>query len=290
MTAKLKILIVGGNGFVGSSLTRAFVKKYHVFSAHHRSYTPVKGAHYIPLPPLTENERCHRFIEAVEPDVVIYCLGSNVDAEAEKDPKKAQNLHSAGLTYLMHAADMRKAKFIYISSDYVFSGMEGNFAESDSTIPSLQLGKAKVGGENLLKTRSLNHLIIRCAPLLGRGTLDHPSWLDQIREKIIHKNKIQMPSRYVHNPVHISFLAEVIDHAIEKDLKNRILHVGGLNRISLYDLARRFVEKIGLPTELIERAETQSVTTPIDYSLNFTETLKLVEAKPLLLEQSLDLL
>jgi dTDP-4-dehydrorhamnose reductase len=289
MSTKTKVLIVGGNGFVGSSLAKELVKHFQVFCTYRRSYTPIKNVYYLPLPQLSEKDRCDRFIRSIEPDVVIYCLGTNNEIEAEKEPKHAHSIHSGGITHLMHSTDMSKAKFIYISSDYVFSGIDGNFGESDPTVPALQLGKAKAGAENLLKSRSLNHIIIRCAPLLGRGTLDHPSWLDHIREKIIHESKVSMSSRYIHNPVHVSFLAEVVKNAIERDIRNKILHVGGLTKISFFEFAKRFVEEIGLSPELVESSDTVAVTSPIDYSLNFSETLNLVEAKPLLLEQSFDL-
>lgn len=289
MSAKSKILIVGGNSFVGSSLAKELVKDFQVYCTYRRSYTPIKNVYYLPLPQLSERESCDRLIRSIEPEVVIYCLGTNNEMEAEKDPKHAHSIHSGGITHLMHSADMSKAKFIYISSDYVFSGVDGNFAESDATVPFMQLGKAKAGAENILKSRSLNHVIIRCAPLMGRGTLDHPSWLDHIREKIIHEKKVVASSRYLHNPVHVSFLAEVVKGAINNDIRNKILHVGGLTKISSYELAKKFVEKIGLSPELVENADAGAIANPIDYSLNFSETVNLVEAKPLLLEQSFDL-
>jgi dTDP-4-dehydrorhamnose reductase len=291
MTNHAKILIIGGNGFVGSSLSKLLSKHYQVYSTYHRSHTPIPNVIHAPLPLLSEKDLCERLIQAVDPAVVIYCLGTNNELDAERDPRGAQALHSGGLTHVIHAADMIKAKFIYISSDFVFSGLEGNFVESDSTVPSIQLGKAKLGAENIVKTRSLNHLIIRCAPLIGRGTVDHDSWLDRIRESVIKQRKVEMPSRAFHNPVHISFLAEVIQKALERDLRNRVLHVGGLTKITPFELGKQFLKKIGLPTELVEPADsTGSNTSRIDYTLNFTETLKSIEAEPLLLEQSLDLL
>ena len=286
---KLKILIVGGNGFVGSSLSRALVKNHQVFSTYHRSYTPIKGVYHLAIPQLTEKDRCDRFINSIEPDVVIYALGSNSEPEAEKDPKFAQSIHSTWITHLIHSTDMSKAKFVYLSSDCVFSGIDGNFGESDSAVPFSQLGKAKAGAENMVKSRSLNHLIIRCAPLLGRGTLDHPSWLDRIRERVIHESKVKISSRNVHNPVNISFLVEVLEKALELDLKNKILHVAGLTRVNSFELAQQFIQAIGLPADKIECSDSNAIANPIDYSLNFTETLNLIEAKPLLLKQSFDL-
>jgi dTDP-4-dehydrorhamnose reductase len=291
MTNHVKVLIVGGNGFVGSSLSKRLSRHFQVFSTFNRSYTPIRNVIHVQLPILTEKDHCEKLIQVVDPSVVIYCLGSNSETEAERDPRAAQAIHSGNLNQLIHAVDLIKAKFIYISSDYVFSGLEGNFAETDSTIPGTQLGKAKLGAENLIKTRSLNHLIIRCSPLLGRGTLDHESWLDHVREMVIKQKNIQMPARAYHNPVHISFLAEVLKKAIERDLRNRFLHVGGLTKITPFELTQLFLKKIGLPTDLIEPSENGgSQSSKIDYSLNFTETLKLIETEPLLLEQSLDLL
>jgi dTDP-4-dehydrorhamnose reductase len=221
---------------------------------------------------------------------VIYYNGKNSVADAENDPRTTQLLHASGTSHLVHASDLMKAKFIYISSDYVFSGIDGNHSETESTIPGTQLGKAKVSGETLVKTGSLNHLIIRCSPLLGRGTLDHASWLDQIREDVLRRKKVQMSTRELHNPVHISFLLDTLKKAIELDVRNRILHIGGLTKISLFDFTRIFLERFNLPLENLEASDASNSTSRIDYSLNFTDTLKLIEAKPLLLEQSLDLL
>ena len=65
--------------------------------------------------------------------------------------------------------------------------------------------------------------------------------------------------------------------------------MGGLTKISLFELTKRFIKEIGLPTDLIECTDADSTANPIDYSLNFSETLNLVEAEPLLLEQSFNL-
>lgn len=290
MGEKRKLLIIGGNGFVGSSIARALSDNYHVFSTYHQSYTPIRNVTHILLPDLTDKDSCDRLLKSIEPSILVYCMGKNSETEAEKDARTTQLLHSGGTTHLVHAADLLKAKFIYISSDYVFSGIDGNYTETDSTIPGTQIGKAKVSGENMVKTGSLNHLIIRCAPLLGRGTLDHSSWLDQIREETLRQKKIQIPTRGLHNPVHISFLVEVLKKSIQLDVRNRILHVGGLTKISLFEFTRLFLKKFNLPTEYLEGSDASGSGSRIDYSLNFTDTLKLIEAQPLLLEQSLDLL
>jgi hypothetical protein len=66
--------------------------------------------------------------------------------------------------------------------------------------------------------------------------------------------------------------------------------LGGLTRISEYDLAVKFLERFELGTERVVPFDSVLEYQYQDYSLNFTQTLKLLKTEALLLEQSLDLL
>jgi dTDP-4-dehydrorhamnose reductase len=191
---------------------------------------------------------------------------------------------------MLTAAEYLKAKYIYLSSDWVFSGLDGNFGESDTAIPFHALGKTKLGAENYIRSRSLNHIIIRCAPLLGRGTLDHPSWLDRLREAAVFGKPLSLSDRSIHNPVHIQELASLIDRIIEGDIRNKTLHLGGLTRISEYELALKIFETFGYSGKNLSPLKSGPESMTQDFTLNTTQTLRLLKTEPLLLEQSLDLL
>jgi dTDP-4-dehydrorhamnose reductase len=288
----IRILIVGGNGYVGSTLARELSAEHSVFSTFQNELTPQKNITYFQLSLLQDKESCRNLTLKVDPDVIIYCAGSNdlLYCEQEQNIRPTQMVQSTGASNFLAASDSVKAKFIYLSSDYIFSGVDGNYTEEDSAIPAFQLGKAKMGAENFIRSRSLNYLIIRSAPLMGRGTLDHPSWLDKIRESVLTQKKVKLPGKSVHNPVHISFLVEIIRQAISLDLKNKTLHVGGLSKVSLFECAQIFVNQLRMDPAFIEPSDASSNAMPSDYSLNFSHTLKLIQVEPLLLEESLDLL
>lgn len=287
-----RILIVGGNSFVGSTLARALSSDFTVFCTHQHDFTPQKGVTYIRHFRIDDPQGCKAIVKTVEPDVVIYCIGSNDLTQTEPDHqlRGVQIAHSTGASNFLAASESTKSKFIYISSDYIFSGVDGNYPEENSAIPASTLGKAKLGAENFIRSRSHDYLIIRSGPLLGRGTLDHPSWVDQLRESILTKKKVKLQSKNIHNPVHIDFLVAVIRQCLKIDLKNVTLHVGGLSRVSVFECAQIVANHLKLDVSLIEPTDANSNAMPSDYSLNMTETLKLVNVEPLLLEQTLELL
>jgi len=287
---KSRILIVGGNGYVGSTLARELSADYSVFCTFQNEYTPLREVTYLRHSNLSDKETAKNIVKTVDPDLVIYCAGSNdlMFCEQEQNIRPTQLVHSTGATHFLTASDTVKAKFVYLSSDYIFSGVDGNYLETDTAIPAFQLGKAKLGAENFIRSRSLNYLIIRCAPLLGRGTLDHPSWLDRLREAAVTGKKIKLAGKNVHNPVHIGFLVEMIRYSIEHEIKNKTLHCGGLSKASLFECAQIFLSFMKMDESAVEPSDASSNAMPSDYSLNFSQTTELMRLKPLLLEESLD--
>jgi dTDP-4-dehydrorhamnose reductase len=290
MSTPKKILIVGGSGFVGTQLAKYLSRKYPVVCTYRNDFTPVPGVEHVGFNGIQDKDRCTSLTQHHHPDVVVFAAGSNDPGKAEKESAQSQLIHLTGANQMLTATEYLKAKYIYLSSDWVFSGIEGNFAESDTAIPFHSLGKTKLGAENYIRSRSLNHIIVRCAPLLGRGTLDHPSWLDRLREAAAFQKPLALSDRSIHNPVHVRELSTLIERVIEGDVRNKTLHLGGLTRISEFDLAMEIFKKFGFDSKGLSRLKAGSDSTFQDYSLNTTQTLKLLKTEPLFLEQSLDLL
>jgi dTDP-4-dehydrorhamnose reductase len=282
-----RILIIGGSGFVGTNLVRDLSTHYSVSATHRHQVTRLPGVNYIPFGAITEKDHCKALMAHVEPDVVIYTVGSNEINPAERDSRTTNYLHTAGATHLQAASETVKAKFIYISSDTIFSGHGGNYSAGDTTIPSLNIGKAKLGAENHIRSRSLNYMIIRSAPLLGRGTIDHPSWVDDLRESDVLGRKKILSSRLFRNPVHISVLSSLIQKVIDQDLKNETLQLGGLTKISERALADRIMVLLGLSNAHFQTTDAHINGEPIDFSLNFTQTLAHCKIDALKIDESL---
>lgn len=289
MADRKRILIIGGNGFIGINLAKDLSKHHDVTCTHGPNVTRLPGVNYVPYHGLTDKDQGRKLIQTTEPDHVIYAVGSNDIYTAEMDVRLAQHHHSAGATQMQASSEFAKARFIYLSSDVVFSGHGGNFNSHDITLPSTTLGKSKLTAENHVRSRSLNYLIIRSSPLLGRGTLEHPSWVDRLRENELFKKRMNLLDRLVRNPVHVSVLSELLLVCIREDVKNQTLHLGGLTKISEHALALKILQKLKLQTEFLATPDaTNGNSETHDYSLNFTQTLQLTRIPALTLNESLD--
>ncbi len=285
------VLVVGGTGYVGYHVSRALVQKYRVVCTYrqHPPLVPIPGIHYFRADVL-EKDPYKKIAHLYRPKAVIYCAGSNriEDYITENDQKKGQMIHSSGPANVMEATDVYKAKFIYLSSDFIFSGKTGNSHENDTAMPESPLAKAKVGGENYVKSRSLNYVIIRSAPLLGRGTADHPSFLDRWRLQLGQEQVLKLSPQWITNPARIDGLCDVILRVLSQDVRGKLVHHGGLTKISLYELGKRFSGIIGAESALVQPEESGYRTE--DYSLNFTQSMRLLKFNPLILKQGFDVL
>lgn len=274
------VLIVGGNGFIGSSLTRDLAKDHKVYSTFNTRFTEVPGVTYLPTN-MNDKDSAKRTAFWAHPNVLIYCAGAYDWKEAEQDEKITQAIHGGGPVNMVTGAEVFKPKIIYLSSDLVFSGKDGNFHEDDTTLPYLQLGKAQVTAETFVRSRSLNQVVLRVSSVLGRGPVDHPSWWDKLRLQISKGQPVKLSSRMIHNPVSVTAVTEAVRTIIDNDIRNQNLHLGGLDRVSEVETGKALAEYFGLNPDLIQEVETSASASSLnDFSLNFSKSLSILKMKP----------
>jgi len=280
------VLIVGGSGFVGSNLALKLRQSYKVFTTFFKHKVLIPGVTSIPFD-LDKDDWVKRIVYAVEPDVVIFAAGNNDAQWAENNTKAADNLHTGGMLALSNASEIFQAKTIYLSNNYVFDGNKGNYFETDSTLPSIHLGKAKVGGENFLKGRSLNWVVFRCAPLIGRSNGQTFSFMDTLRTDLDRGRRVELSVDEIHNFALIDGLIEAVKKVIDVGYRAKIFHYGGLSKMTWFDFGQAFARKFGYNPNLIQAASPLRKR-PLDLSLNCSNLIDQLKIQPLLLEQSFD--
>jgi len=282
------VLIIGGSGFIGSHLALRLVKDFKVFSTflNHPFYIP--GVSSIPLD-VTDRNSIKRVIYATQPEVIIYCAGKNSIDTYEANPKDAEIIHTNGVVNVSTCAEILQPKFILISNCFVFDGKKGNYKETDITVPPSALGKTKIGGENFLKGKSLNYIIVRSSPLFGRGNYHHHSFLDRLRISLHKKALIEFSDVETHSFAPIYGLAHLIERIIVGEVKNEIFHYGGLTKTSYFDFAKRFCNSFNLDGNLIVKArDIQNGYS--DYSLNSSLIYQKLNINPLVMKEGFDLI
>ena len=152
------MLITGVSGLLGNNLAYYFRNKYEILGLY--NYHPISIQCISTREcDLTSRNGIRAIIDEFQPEVIVHCASlTNIDL-CELDKSTANALNVEATRRLVQSVDGRTAKIIYISTDAVYDGVNGNFSESDPVIPRNYYGQSKYEGELEVSKRK-NSLIV----------------------------------------------------------------------------------------------------------------------------------
>lgn len=117
---------------------------------------------------ITDENMVSDYIKKVRPDAIIHCAAYTGVDKAEDDQVNCYNVNVNGTKYLVESAKEFNAKFVYISTDYVFDG-EGDapFSEKSTANPIGYYGKTKYQGEEIVQDLLDEWFIVRISWVFG---------------------------------------------------------------------------------------------------------------------------
>jgi dTDP-4-dehydrorhamnose reductase len=285
----MRFLVTGSAGLVGQNVVRDLVKQnYEVYSIYHNE-KPLDGIS-ISLD-LTNLEKIKQVMQKTKPDVVIHLAAmTNVDL-CETEKELACTLNVKATQTLANEAAKIKAFFVYVSTDYVFDGLEGMKNEDEVPNPLGYYGKTKLEGEMSLNNLASNWAIVRTSTPFGVHSKkkSFPLW---VKENLESNNEIKVLTDQYTSPTYVPNLSKMIIEVATKQI-NGIIHLAGSTRISRYDFAVMIAEKLGLDKSLLIQAKTEDMNwiakRPKDSSLDVAKAAELLNEKPQTIQQSLSL-
>ena len=200
------------------------------------------------------------------PDAIINTAAmTNVDA-CEKNRKLAHSLNVTLVEYLTRIARQADAHLVHLSTDYVFNGDGGPYAETDLPSPVNYYGKSKLAGENGLLSAGIDFSVIRTNVVYGpsHGRLDFVRW---VIEALDDKREISVVTDQFSNPTYVDDLAESIIKIVERR-KTGMYHVAGADYVSRYEFAKRIAEFFMVDQDLIKPVTTEELAQPAKRPLN----------------------
>jgi len=159
----MRALVIGASGQMGAALLHVLRARGHeaVGTWAHEAYPGL-----VPLD-FTDSAASERLVTDTRPDWVICPAAlSHVDyCEEHPDEAFAANLHGP-LAAAMAAARVG-AGFVYYSSDYVFDGVDGPYAEDARPRPLGVYGQSKAEGEQAVLGALERALVVRTSVVYG---------------------------------------------------------------------------------------------------------------------------
>jgi dTDP-4-dehydrorhamnose reductase len=277
-----KVLVTGACGYIGSNLRKYLAgKSYDVYGLTSKSVQETKMYRV----DLTDAEKLVEVFVSVRPDVVVHAAGLSSLSECERNPELAVRLNVettksiiAALSKMGHAV-----KLVFLSSDYVFDGERGNYAEGDEVNPQTVYGKTKVLSEADIKERLEDYVICRTANVYGRGG----NFFGFVLDALERNKPVDVFDDVFFTPTYIDYLLDSLRALIELDFKG-VIHVAGRERLSRYDFALQMAEVLGKDKALVRPVKQQAEgLIAKDSSLNCEFSRKLLRNYWLNVEESL---
>lgn len=270
MTSNKRVLIIGGTGLLGRALIEVGKEKYELYKTYHIVEPSEKDENFIKLSVENRDEICNVFSK-IKPDYVIdtHAL-TNVDhCELHKEEAWAINVISS--KNVLDASEKVGAKYIFISSDYVFDGYgpadkseEINiknikpYTEESKQNPLNFYGLTKAIMEDYLYFSKYDYLVIRTSAIYGNeGSTGKKSFVQFIVENLKANKQVSVVSDQYLSPTNNIKLATVIYKLIEKG-KSGIYNVCGKN-MSKYEWAIKIAKRENLNINLINPIKTKEL-------------------------------
>jgi dTDP-4-dehydrorhamnose reductase len=150
----MKWLVTGREGQLARSLAER--------AAHHPEIELIFAGR--PEYDLERPEALAETIGAIAPDVVVNAAAYTAVDKAEDEPERARLVNAEAPARLAAAARAAGARFVQISTDYVFDGTgAGPYREDAPTAPIGVYGRTKCAGEEAVRAATPDHVIVRTA-------------------------------------------------------------------------------------------------------------------------------
>ena len=262
----MKILITGANGLLGQHLVKLLLD-----TTAHDIIATGKGdpryvvqnsrLHYYALD-ITEGMAVHLLFEKLLPDTIVHCAALTQADECELNPIKAWEINVTATRFIVDAAKKINAFLIFISTDFVFDGINGPYKETDTVNPVSYYGSTKVAAEKSVAESGLPYAIARTCLLYGNifvGTRNNViSW---VKENLEQVKKIKVVSDQWRTPTYVEDLAKGILLIAQKRAVG-LFHISGKDFLSPYDMAMATAAYLHLDASLIEKVDASVFTQP----------------------------
>ncbi len=285
----MRILVTGGSGLLGAEVVRLTSRAGHDVLSGYKTHFPA-AVNPIRLD-LTELNGVRQAIQKARPDIIIHTAAvTDVDLCEEK-PDIANLVNGEATGRLGEAAANLGAYVVYISTDYVFDGETGCYREESKPNPINHYGRSKLVGEELIKKTGTRYCIARTSVVYGWGRKQRPNFGTWVLSKLESNQPVKIVIDQFASPTLNRNLAEMILDLADKRFEG-ILHLAGATRTNRHDFAKQIAETFHLDPNLVEPVKSDQIEwkakRPRDSSLNVEKASRLLDTKPLELQEALE--
>lgn len=217
------VWVTGAGGLIGNQLVTLAAK--HSQGWRVRSLT----RHELEL---TDSRAVEARFQSERPSAIVHCAGLTRSVACQQDPALARTLNvevTRRLTQL--AAD---GPFVFLSSDLVFDGRQGNYVEGDPVNPLSVYGETKAEAETLVLANP-RHTVIRTSLNGGVSPSGDRSFSEELRRAWGRGDVPTLFTDEFRSPIPATATAQAVWELVGSAAAG-LYHVAGSERLSRWQI------------------------------------------------------
>ena len=245
MAAKTSFLILGGAGMLGADL-RAELPEREV-TAPSSADLDIRDAAAV-------------LEAAAGADVVINAAAYTRVDDAETHESDAHAINAIGAENAARAAAEAGARFVQLSTDYVFDGTASEpYREDAPRTPASAYGRTKAEGEERVLAAHPSPYIVRTAWLYGAGGRNFPRTMLSLAAE---RDTVSVVTDQVGQPTWTADLARLIAQLLEVKATPGVYHATNSGSTTWFGFAQAVFERAGLDPERVVPTDSSDFVRP----------------------------
>lgn len=262
----MKVLITGSNGLLGQHLIPLFLQdgRYQVIATGRGpNRLPLQQGYVYEAVNLRDAASVNHLLEKHQPAVVIHAAAMTQVDDCERNKDACWDTNVGASRFLIQASERQGAFFVFLSTDFVFDGLQGPYSEDDPVNPISYYGSSKVAGERMVANSKLAAWAI-VRTILVYGVAADPkrsNIITWVKNNLEQGKKLKVVEDQWRTPTLVQDLAEGCKLIVDKQAKG-IFHISGDELLTPYDMAVQTAQYFNLDTKLLEKVNASTFTQP----------------------------
>lgn len=211
---------------------------------------------------VTDERQIHAVFTKCAPDVIIHTAAMAQADDCELDQKEALKQNVLATEHLLKAAAAYKAFFIFLSTDFVFSGDDGPYDETSMPDPVNFYGQTKLMAEQIVAKHPFGFAIVRTVLIYGNVISGTRTNMITWSKKALEKGE---PCKVVSDQIRATtYAADLVQalYTIAEKKAMGIWHIAGKDNISPYDIFQQVADHLHLDGSIAQKVDASSFVQP----------------------------
>ena len=283
-----KLFLTGTSGFLGWNISKIFKDTWDMFGVYLANPIEIPNVTTARLN-VTDYRALKQSIANVQPDLVIHTAAIADANYCQTNRSESEKVNVTASVNLAGLCADKGIPLVFTSSDLVFNGKEAPYTEEDPVSPIHIYGEQKAVAEKKIQDRHPRATIFRIALLYGDPGPVSKNFFHSMVLLMKNQSPVSLFTDEFRTPLSGEDAAKGI-LALFPKTSGMIIHLGGKERISRYDLGLVTAKNFSLDPSSINASKQSDIAMaaprPVDVSLDISKALK-YGFHPSLLDQEL---